>query len=345
MSPHRRGRGRHRRGDVQSGRDHPVHGNTGGRPGRIAGLTRPSSSPRTGYDLARTSLALTSTDWNDVGDGRLVRPVPNDDVPINDEESDVEAEVDSDPTLVRTDLSTEEAQEHDEYVEESHGGDVQPGTTAQADRVDGVDADVSRWGTRGYLDKGTNAFVSWHIPSYSMSRASYPQFDEVSEHEHDYAVSFNGTCTRNVEIGGQAPHDLRIEIREAINAALTDAGADVRAELGTDTFRIDATRRSSTGCRRVPGLDRSESIGPGVLRRRDRGCGRRRALHSFLRTLGRGGSKEPPLGEESGRPVLRSYRDRVGWSRSRRPAFIYGTHPASRSDSRPSSPTSRVSSR
>lgn len=86
-------------------------------------------------------IGRTSTDWNDVGDGRLVCPVPNDDVPINDEESDVEV----DPTVVRTDLSTEEAQEHDEYVEESHvgnanaivlsphGGDVQPGTTAQAD--------------------------------------------------------------------------------------------------------------------------------------------------------------------------------------------------------------------
>lgn len=100
-----------------------------------------------------------------------------------------------------------------------------------------------------------------------MSRASYPQLDEVSEHEHDYAVSFNGTCTRNVKIGGQAPRNLRIEIREAINAALMDAGADVRAELGTDTFRIDddatLVNRLSTRCGIWIGQNRSvrESYG------------------------------------------------------------------------------------
>lgn len=152
-----------------------------------------------GNELARARLDLAATDWNDVGDGRVVCPVPNDDVPINDEDADVEVEVD--PTVVRTDLSLEEARQGDEYVEESHigevsvivlsphGGDVQPGTAEQADRVvDTIDADLSRWGTRGYRSGG-GAFVRWYVPSYSMSRASYPQLDEVSEREYEYAVS------------------------------------------------------------------------------------------------------------------------------------------------------------
>lgn len=201
-----------------------------------------------GNELARARLDLAETDWNDIGDGRLVCPVPNDDVAINDEDG---VGVEVDPTVVRTDLSAEEARERDEYVEESyvgeadaivlspHGGDVQPGTAAQADRVvDAIDADVSRWGTRGYREGG-GAFVRWYVPSYSMSRASYPGLDEVSEHEYEYAVGFHGTCTRNVMVGGQAPRELREEVRDAITDALADAGADARAELGTGAFRVD----------------------------------------------------------------------------------------------------------
>ncbi|MFC6906564.1 hypothetical protein [Halalkalicoccus tibetensis] len=70
-----------------------------------------------------------------------------------------------------------------------------------------------------------------------MSRALYPQLDEVSEHEYDYAVSFHGTCTENVKVGGQAPRELRIGICEAINDVLTDT--DVYAELGREGFRTD----------------------------------------------------------------------------------------------------------
>lgn len=67
-------------------------------------------------------------------------------------------------------------------------------------------------------------------------------------------------------IRGQALRNLRIEIREAINAALTHAGADVRVELGTDTFRIDdatLVNRLSTRCGIWIGQNRSvrESYG------------------------------------------------------------------------------------
>ncbi|WP_336343193.1 Mur ligase [Halalkalicoccus ordinarius] len=83
----------------------------------------------------------------------------------------------------------------------------------------------------------------------------------------------------------------------------TEALADSRAKELAEATPIDSsgTDDEVPPLRRQPivdalwGLYRSESIGTGVLRRRDRGCGRRRAPHPSLRANGRGGSKKPPL--------------------------------------------------
>lgn len=201
---------------------------------------------RARLDLNNSNWEVNNSDQENLGDCRLACPRPEASVPINDDD---EVDVDVNPMVVNPDLSVEEAQESDDYVEVSkqtdsdvivlspHGGDVQPHTGEQAETVvDELNGDVDHWGTRGYRN-GSGAFVRWYVPSYNMSEASYPELAEVSENEYEYAIAFHGTCDPTIQIGGQAPQSFREEVRDAINDALE--GTDLNAVLGTDDYRVD----------------------------------------------------------------------------------------------------------
>jgi phage replication-related protein YjqB (UPF0714/DUF867 family) len=212
-----------------------------------------------GNELARARLDLNNGDWQDIGDGRLICPRPQEDVPINDDD---EVDVEVDPMVVNPSVTVEEAQEQSEYVEvvnsvssnaivlSPHGGDVQPHTGEQADAVvDELEGDVAHWGTRGYRNGG-GAFIRWYVPSYNMSVASYPGLADVSENEYEYAIAFHGTCDPEIQVGGKAPQSFREEVRNAINEVLE--GTEYNAVLGTDEYRVDGdetlANRLATRC-------------------------------------------------------------------------------------------------
>ncbi|WP_323172767.1 poly-gamma-glutamate hydrolase family protein [Natrialba sp. PRR66] len=212
-----------------------------------------------GNARSRARLDLNNSNWEDIGDCRQVCPRPETSVPLNDND---EVAVTVDPMVVNPDMNVQEAQESGDYVEVSeqtgsdiivlspHGGDIQPHTGEQAETVvDELNGNIDHWGTRGYRN-GSGAFVSWYVPSYSMSTASYPELEAVSENEYEYAIAFHGTCDPTIQIGGQAPQSFRKEVRDAINEVLK--GTDLNAVLGTDEYRVDGDKtlanRLTTSC-------------------------------------------------------------------------------------------------
>ncbi len=212
-------------------------------------------------DAGRARLDIANTSWVQTGDRRLFCPRPQQDAPINDED---ETAIEVDPMVVHPELDESEAREQNEYIEfgdqagsnaiilAPHGGDVQPETDRQAEHVSSLLGEgVSLWGTKGYR-KGGGAFIRWYVPSYNMSYTSYPFLAEMAETEYEYAVAFHGTCTQNVQIGGQAPESFRVEIRDAINSVLEEKDAQQRAVLGTGEHRVDGdntlANRLATRC-------------------------------------------------------------------------------------------------
>jgi phage replication-related protein YjqB (UPF0714/DUF867 family) len=106
-----------------------------------------------------------------------------------------------------------------------HGGEVEPPTDLQAERLAEKLAGkpVSNWRCKAYHPRGGKAaFERWHITSTDISEASYPLLAKVATRKFEYAVSFHGMTDDRILIGGAAPTRLRTEIRDAIRLAIND---------------------------------------------------------------------------------------------------------------------------
>jgi phage replication-related protein YjqB (UPF0714/DUF867 family) len=143
------------------------------------------------------------------------------------------------PIVVVPGLTEEQARARGELVERldddgkqtgllilaPHGGEVEPPTDLQAERLAEKLAGkpVSNWRCRAYHPRGGKAaFERWHITSTDISEASYPLLAKVAKRKFEYAVSFHGMVDDRILIGGAAPTRLRTEIRDAIRLAIDD---------------------------------------------------------------------------------------------------------------------------
>jgi phage replication-related protein YjqB (UPF0714/DUF867 family) len=106
-----------------------------------------------------------------------------------------------------------------------HGGDLEPPTDLQAERLAEALAGkpVSTWRCRGYHPQGGKAaFDRWHITSTDISEASYPSLAKLATRRFTYAVSFHGMTDDRILVGGAAPTRLRTEIRDAIRREINN---------------------------------------------------------------------------------------------------------------------------
>ena len=223
-----------------------------------------------------------------------------------------------DTRVPRSDLTDDEARAAGELVERlrdngshtglivlaPHGGEIEPHTDDQAERVRSCLASkgVSVWLCKGYKDDG-DASETWHITSEDLSAKSFPALGKVIGRRFEYAVSFHGFKRDEILVGGAAPDSLKGEIAEAIERAVADPTIKVRVAQQGDPFggaspanivnRITANRRNgiqveqSIAARKQYGQDIADAVAD-VYRRRlatRRGSGAIRAL--LAKILGR----------------------------------------------------------
>ncbi len=157
-----------------------------------------------------------------------------------------------DPTL--TEAQAEEQSEFIERLEDNglqsrliaiapHGGDIEPHTDQQAERVAmrlAVKA-VNSWRCKGWKDGG-GAFDRWHITSTDINEASFPRLNSVISRGFTYAVAFHGFTKPEILIGGTAPATLKQEIRAAIEGATVGSGIAVRIAGPDEEFGGDDPR-------------------------------------------------------------------------------------------------------
>ena len=116
-----------------------------------------------------------------------------------------------------------------------HGGDIEPHTDQQAERVAWRLAAkaVSSWRCKGF--KGDGSFDRWHITSTDIHEASFPRLDSVISRGFTYAVAFHGfddpEISFDILIGGAAPYSLKQDIETAIKGAIT--GSDITVHIAS----------------------------------------------------------------------------------------------------------------
>ena len=116
-----------------------------------------------------------------------------------------------------------------------HGGDIEPHTDQQAERVASRLAAkaVSSWRCKGF--KGDGSFDRWHITSTDIHEASFPRLDSVISRGFTYAVAFHGfndpEIPFDILIGGAAPYSLKQDIETAIKGAIT--GSDITVHIAS----------------------------------------------------------------------------------------------------------------
>jgi phage replication-related protein YjqB (UPF0714/DUF867 family) len=114
-----------------------------------------------------------------------------------------------------------------------HGGDIEPHTDAEAQRLAAALAaagkpPVTTWRCQGYdRPGGPAAFTRWHITSTDTHEASFPLLARIARRRFAYAVSFHGMTREAVLIGGAGPASLKQALRDEIACALDGSGIPV----------------------------------------------------------------------------------------------------------------------
>ena len=113
-----------------------------------------------------------------------------------------------------------------------HGGDIEPHTDAQAERVATRLAarSVSSWRCKGWKPGG-GAFARWHITSTDLNEACFPRLARVTARGFTHAVAFHGFGSDEVLIGGTAAPAFKELVREAVQASV---GSGIRVRVATD---------------------------------------------------------------------------------------------------------------
>jgi phage replication-related protein YjqB (UPF0714/DUF867 family) len=120
-----------------------------------------------------------------------------------------------------------------------HGGDIEPSTDLQVERIFAAlsGKPVVAWRCKGYDPRGTSAaFSRWHITANDTSEASFPKLATVATHRYAYTVAFHGMSDPGILIGGNAPIDLKAEIKTAIEAAVKGADIAVTVDNGDSSI-------------------------------------------------------------------------------------------------------------
>jgi phage replication-related protein YjqB (UPF0714/DUF867 family) len=124
-----------------------------------------------------------------------------------------------------------------------HGGEIEPNTDLQAERLAADLAGagkprVTTWRCLGYDQPGgASAYLRWHITSTETDEVSFPLLARIAHRRFAYTVSFHGMTRDAILIGGRGPDALKRALRDEIARALGGSGIPV----------VIATEREANG--------------------------------------------------------------------------------------------------
>ncbi|HEY9802272.1 MAG TPA: poly-gamma-glutamate hydrolase family protein [Leptolyngbyaceae cyanobacterium] len=149
-----------------------------------------------------------------------------------------------DSQVVHPSFTDIEAEEKSEFVERltdngthtgliaiaPHGGNIEPHTDEQAERVASQLAakGVSSWRCKGWK-QGGGAYARWHITSTDINPASFPLLNTIINRRFTHAVAFHGFSESTILIGGGANRPLKEEIQLAIKNVVN--GSNIIVEI------------------------------------------------------------------------------------------------------------------
>jgi phage replication-related protein YjqB (UPF0714/DUF867 family) len=144
-----------------------------------------------------------------------------------------------------------------------HGGDIEPTTDRQAERVASLLGATlaSSWRCKGWKDDG-GPFATWHITSPDICARSFPRLARVISRGFTAAVSFHGFRRSEILIGGLASPELKEDIRAAIADATAGSGIPVNIAEPGDEFSGTEPRNlvNRITADRVSGIQIEQSI-------------------------------------------------------------------------------------
>jgi phage replication-related protein YjqB (UPF0714/DUF867 family) len=114
-----------------------------------------------------------------------------------------------------------------------HGGDIEPHTDRQAERVRSRlgAAAASSWRCKGWKDDG-DPFDTWHITSTDIDERSFPRLAAVISRGFTHAVAFHGFKRNEILVGGTARPELKQDLRDRI--ATATAGSQIPVRIAED---------------------------------------------------------------------------------------------------------------
>ena len=128
-----------------------------------------------------------------------------------------------------------------------HGGDIEPQTDEQAERVASRLAakGVSLWRCKGFkAGRRRRCSLAHHLDR--NSRGEFPHLNSVISRGFTYAVAFHGfndpEVRADILIGGAAPASLKQEIETAIKGAIAGSDITVRIASADEKFGGDSPR-------------------------------------------------------------------------------------------------------
>ncbi|GGG15564.1 hypothetical protein GCM10007304_32070 [Rhodococcoides trifolii] len=106
-----------------------------------------------------------------------------------------------------------------------HGGDIEPTTDAQAERLAAVLGNASAWSARAWSP--TAAFARWHVPSTRLSPDCFPILKPLMDRGFERTVAFHGCSFDGVVVGGTLPSTVRRAVAQAVTAVVGPFGFPV----------------------------------------------------------------------------------------------------------------------
>lgn len=120
-----------------------------------------------------------------------------------------------------------------------HGGSIEINTHLEAEALT-AQLGCSAWICKGYKPGG-GAYERWHITSTKISPRSFPALGQVANRGFAYCVAFHGMASGGVIVGGAAPLELKMMVRDAIAESIGDPAVSVDVATPEDQYNGDSS--------------------------------------------------------------------------------------------------------
>lgn len=126
----------------------------------------------------------------------------------------------------------DDGENQDLVVIAPHGGVIEFNTDRQAELVTAA-LDCSSWICKGWK-QGGGGYSRWHITATKISPRSFPGLGLIANRGFAHAIAFHGMSNGGVLIGGAAPIQIKMMVREAILDAIDDPSIAVNIARAND---------------------------------------------------------------------------------------------------------------